>query len=129
MLRRDKGNFSVARLMEMASIQRKKVSLRTVRRVLTHMGSNTCKHGKKKLLLKGIWQRRLLFARRVKHDYPKELWTEMINFYLDGVTFCYKTHPASQARAPTERIWRKKSEGLQVGCTAKGKMKEMAEKS
>ena len=44
----------------------------------------------------------------------------MINFYLDGVSFYYKSNPASQARAPTGRVWRKKSEGL-IGCTTKGK--------
>ena len=51
-----------------------------------------------------------------------QLWTDMINFYLDGVSFYYKSNSASQARAPTGRIWRKKSEGL-IGCTTKGKKK------
>ena len=31
-----------------------------------------------------------------------------------------KTNPADQAKAPHGRIWRKKSEGLMQGCTAKG---------
>jgi len=38
---------------------------------------------------------------------------------LDGVIFCYKHNPYHQARAPRGRIWRKKSEGLELGCIAK----------
>ena len=41
-------------------------------------------------------------------------------FYLDGVSFIYKTNPMDQARAPKGRVWQKKSEGLKQGCLAKG---------
>ena len=41
-------------------------------------------------------------------------------FYLDGVSFAWKTNSFDQVRAPTGRIYRKKSEGLNQFCTAKG---------
>ena len=120
-LRRQEGNFSVSRLMEVANINRREVSVRTVRRVLNEQGFKHVQARKKGILTEKDLAKRLKFARRVKREYPKELWTDMINFYLDGVSFYYKTNPASQARVPTGRIWRKKSEGLLIGCTAKGK--------
>ena len=39
---------------------------------------------------------------------------------MDGVSFIDKYNPLDQARAPSGRIWRKPSEGLCDGCTAKG---------
>ena len=53
----------------------------------------------------------------------------MINLYLDGVSFYYKTPPASQVRVPSGRIWRKKIEGLKISCNAKAKKMEPAGKS
>ena len=41
-----------------------------------------------------------------------------IAFYLDGVSLVYRTQPLSDALAPRGRVWRRKSEGLQL--TAKG---------
>ena len=41
--------------------------------------------------------------------------------YLDGKGFVYKCNPIGQARAPKARAWRKKGEGLDLNCTAKGK--------
>ena len=41
-------------------------------------------------------------------------------FYVDGVSFTHKRRPMDQAKAPRGRVWRKKSEGLKRGCTAKG---------
>ena len=52
--------------------------------------------------------------------YNSSQWTDKIAFYLDGVSFVYKRNPCAQAAAPKARIWRKKSEGLALGCTAKG---------
>jgi hypothetical protein len=53
--------------------------------------------------------------------YPAHFWTHDVAFYLDGVSFVYKTNPAEQARAPGSRIWRKRSHGLKRGCTSKGR--------
>ena len=41
-----------------------------------------------------------------------------IAFYLDRVSFVHKTQPLSDALAPKGRVWRKRTEGLQV--TEKG---------
>ena len=41
-----------------------------------------------------------------------------IKFYLDGVSFVYKTNPYGQVIRPKARIWRKRNQGLEV--TAKG---------
>ena len=40
--------------------------------------------------------------------------------YLDGTEFSYKINPLDQALAAKDRVWRKRSEGLTPGCTAKG---------
>ena len=47
-----------------------------------------------------------------------EFWTEDVAFYLERVSFVYKTNPLSKATEPKARVWRRKSEGLTV--TAKG---------
>lgn len=60
--------------------------------------------------------KRVAFARNVQKNYPPDIWTNKIAFYLDAVSFVYKSNPMDQARAPQGRIWRKASEG----CLAKG---------
>ena len=45
----------------------------------------------------------------------------LISLYIDGKGFQHKQNPRDQARAPKVREWRKISEGLSYGCTAKGK--------
>ena len=76
-LRRQEGNFSVSRLMEVADIDRKAVSVRTVRRVLNQQGFKHIQGRKKGVLTEKDLGKRLKFARRVKREYPKELWTEI----------------------------------------------------
>jgi len=53
--------------------------------------------------------------------YGRDVWTKQIAFYLDGVSFAFKTNPLEAARAPKARIWRKLGERLSFGCTAKGR--------
>ena len=48
------------------------------------------------------------------------MWTEQIAFFLDAVSFIHKFNPADQALAPRGHIWRKETEGLACGYTAKG---------
>ena len=45
-------------------------------------------------------------------------WANEVAFYLYRVSFVYKTNPVTTAMAPKARVWRRKSEGLQV--TSKG---------
>ena len=47
---------------------------------------------------------RVKFARKVRKDYSKDLWKEEICFfYLDGVSFWYKTNPLDDARSPQKK--------------------------
>ena len=48
------------------------------------------------------------------------LYTLGVSIYLDAVGFAYKQDPYDQAMTPGARSWRKKSEGLDRGCTRKG---------
>ena len=64
---------------------------------------------------------RTIFARKMKNEYPRHVWTHDVAFYLDGTAFAYKRNPLDQALAPKARVWRKRSEGLALGCTAKGR--------
>ena len=63
---------------------------------------------------------RVKFARQVLKRYPAELWTRDVCFYLDGVSFWHKTNPVMQAKTPQGKIWRRRNEGLSLGCVAKG---------
>ena len=119
-LRKEEGQFSSKRLMEKAGIQESQASNRTVRRCLKRHGYHFLQARKKGLMSSADLKRRVAFAKKVKKTYPTTLWTEMVGFFLDGVSFYYKKNPAGQARAPRGRIWRQKSEGLKQGCTAKG---------
>ena len=96
------------------------VSNRTVRRVLKKHGYNFSQCRKKGLLLKEDLKKRLVFAHKCKRLSPT-LWTEGISFYLDGTGWVHKTDPTQNKRTARTRTWRKKGEGLERHCTAKGK--------
>ena len=119
-LRRTEGNFTAKRLMNEANISESNVSVRTVARFLNSKGYFYLQARKKGLLTNNDKNLRVSFAKKVREEYNNELWTQKIAFYLDGVAFAHKTNPLDQARAPTGRIYRKKSEGLNQYCTAKG---------
>ena len=81
---------------------------------------------KKGLLTAKDLKDRVTFCNKVKQwVLGKAFWTHGIAMYIDGKGFQYKTNPMDQACAPKSREWRKKGEGLSLGCTAKG-MKEGA---
>ena len=118
-LRRTEGNFTVKRLMNEANISESNASVHTVARFLNSKGYFYLQARKKGLLTNNDKNLRLAFAKKVREEYNKELWTQKIPFYLDGVASAHKTNPLDQARAPTGRIYRKKS-GLNQYCTGKG---------
>ena len=118
-LRDQEGSFSSWRLMEWTGIHH--VSDRTVRCLLNRNGYFFLQARKKGLVSQSDKDMRVTFARRMQADYPLNVWKDSIAFYLDGVSFVYKTNPMDQARAPKGRVWRKKSEGLTQGCLAKGR--------
>lgn len=119
-LRRDEGGFTVRRLMKQAGISLKDVSCKTVRRLLKRNGYQYLQARKKGVLTDKDRKKRLNFARKMKKKYSQSVWTKQIAFYLDGISFFHKYNPADQARSPKGRVWRRSSEGLALGCTAKG---------
>jgi len=119
-LRAENANFTSAHLFENSKLKDFGVSNRTLRRTLNNgYGSRTAR--RKRILLPRDIKEQLRFARWITKDKERDFWTKEVNFYLDGVSFYYKRNPVSQARAPQGKIWRKKDEGLALGCTAKGK--------
>jgi hypothetical protein len=50
---------------------------------------------------------------------PENVWTKQVCFYLDASSFVHKTNSFNQARVPGAKVWRKKNEGLSIGCTSK----------
>ena len=118
-LRDQEGSFSSGRLMERTGIHH--VSDQTVNRLQNRNGYFFLQEHKKGLMSQSDKDKRVTLARRMQADYPLNVWKDSIAFYLDGVSFVYKTNPMDQARAPKGRVWRKKSEGLTQGCLAKGR--------
>ena len=103
-----------------AGIDQTKVSVRTVTRMLHREGYRYLQARKKGILSARDLKLRVQFARRMKKEYSPQVWTRDIAFYLDGVSFQHKINPAGQATAPRGRIWRRRREGLDPTCTAKG---------
>ena len=120
-LRIEEGVFSSERLMQQCSLSEGDVSNRTIRRYLNRNAFKFLQARKKGLLSETDKRERLTFARSMRRDYSRNVWEKEIAFYLDATSFVYKRHPMDQARAPRGRIWRKISEGLDPGCTAKGR--------
>ena len=119
-LREEEGWFTSARVAVQAGVA-EKFSNRTVRRVLNGEGFKYCQARKKGLLLHRDLKARKEFCNKVKAlKLGPDFWKYHIAFYLDGKGFQFKTNPLDQARAPRARLWRKVSEGLKYGCTAKG---------
>ena len=119
-LREEEGGFSSKRLMKVSGLSLSKLSDRTVRRCLNRNGYHFLQARKKGLLLNSDFKKRVAFAQNIRRRYPRNVFTHKIAFYLDGTSFIYKINPLDQARAPRGRVWRKRSEGLLSGCTAKG---------
>lgn len=119
-LRDKEGSFSSRRLMERTEIRH--VTDRTVvRRLLNRNGYFFLQARKKGLMSQADKEKRVAFAQMLQENYPPNVWTHSIAFYLDGVSFVYKTNQIDQARAPKGRVWKIKLEGLTRGCLAKGK--------
>ena len=96
------------------------VLVRTVNRLIQRQGYNYLQTRKKGLLTKEDMCKRVTFCNVMRSIYDDDVWTKQVAFYLDGVSFAFKTNPLQVARAPKARIWRKRGKGLSFGCTAKG---------
>ena len=114
-------NFTAARIKVEAGLTGR-VNNRTIQRVLTKNGYRYRQARRKGLLKQTDLRKRMKFCRRVQRKkLGSKFWNEVIAFYLDGKGFQFKTNPDDQARAPRACQWRKRSEGLEFGCTAKGR--------
>ena len=114
------GTFTSKRLqLECGAMH---VSNRTFRRHLNRSGYKYLQSRKKGLRSRTDLKLRIQFCNRVlRQKLRQDFWNYGISFYLDGVGFEFKTHPHDQARAPKAREWRRKCEGLDLHCVAKGK--------
>ena len=97
-LRRTEGNLTVKRLMNEANISESNASVHTVARFLNSKVYFYLQARKKGLLTNNDKNLRLAFAKKVREEYNKELWTQKIPFYLDGVASAHKTNPLDQAK-------------------------------
>jgi transposase len=119
-LRMEVGNFTSKRVQLESGITN--VCNRTVRNILNKEGYRYLRSRKKGLLHAKDLKARKKFCQTVRRKkLTQDFWKNGIAFYLDGKGFEYKTNPNDQARSPSARIWRKRGEGLNFKCTAKGK--------
>lgn len=126
-LRDQEGTFTSGRLQMFSTGA--KTSNSTFRRYLRRMGYGFRNTRRKGILKKKDLKKRLKFARKIKKlGLGDEFWKTGISFYLDATGFVYKRNPMDQARAPRAREWRKKDEGLNFQCTAKGKKEGSTQK-
>ena len=118
-LRWREGSFSAKRLALAAGVINK-ISMRAFRKFLNHSGYYYLQTRKKGLLKHSDLKKRVQWCHKIKKlKLGLPFWTTGISFYLDGKGFAWKSNPLDQAIAPKSRIWRKRNEGLAVGCTGK----------
>ena len=116
-LRESDGSFSSKRVATHTNLLN--VSNRTIRRCMNKAGYGYYQSRKKGLMSAADRIKRVTFCRKVKNLKCNDFWKHHVSMFIDGVGFQFKTKPLDQARAPTSREWRLKSEGLTV--TMKGK--------
>ena len=85
------------------------------------MGTNFFILEKKKRLLKPKdLKERLRLSRKVKGIFKKNIWTEGISFYLDGVGYQHKYNRFDEAKSVKRMTRQQQSKGLDPLCTEKG---------
>ena len=113
-LRRKNVNFTIKQLAEAAGISHL-ASRRTFSRYLNEQGYKFLQTRKKGLLNAKDRRMQLHYAGKMKRQLKErpDFWTKDDPFYLDGVSFVYKTNPLSTATQPAKGfVLRLKSEGL-----------------
>ena len=118
-LRQSHGHYTTKRVALNAGVKTK-VCDETVRRVFRKAGLKYTHSRKKGVLKRTDLRHRLNFARKVRSIAQNELWKHGIAFYLDGVGFTHKVNPMDQAKSPHTMAWRRPSDGLSFGRTARG---------
>lgn len=119
-LRKVNPNFTLKELVCFSGINNSGASYSTFRREMRALGFQHLQARKKGVVNQRDIQNRLHFAKKCKKVLNKmpDLFHKNISFYLDGVSFVFKTRPLQDAVAPQGKIWRKRSEGLRL--TSKG---------
>lgn len=116
-LRQEDPNFTAMNIVEKSGVGLSVASYRTFVRQINRMGYAFRQSRKKGLLSTRDHKIRLAYARTMKKK-TTDYWGKDVSFYLDGVSFVFKSNPLSDARKAQGRVWRKRSEGLQI--TTKG---------
>ena len=91
-LRKTDGFLNSKKLQLQAGLTH--LSNRTVRAILNEHGYKYLQSRRKGLLSGNDLKRRLRFARGMIKNYPEDVWTKQICFYLDVSSFVHKTNPA-----------------------------------
>lgn len=112
------GAFTLNELRANAGLHH--VPLSTIRRVLNRNNYYCLAARRKGMLMTSDLKKRYRFARKMKKNYRRDVWSKEITFYLDAKSFVYKRNPFSCVKNPKGRIWRTKKQGQEKGCTAKG---------
>ena len=112
-LRERSPNFTVMEVVHCRGISPTIVTYRTFLQYVKRLGYGFFQSGKKGVLTKKDLKIRRRFARNVKSK-PENYWSSDVAFYLDGVSFVYKSNPMSDVLKPKIRVWRKKGEGLSL---------------
>ena len=121
-LRENSPNFTVMEVVQRSGISATKATYRTFVRYVKRLGYGFFQSRKKGVLTSKDYKIRRKFA-RLMGSKPVDYWTKDVAFYLDGVSFVYKSNPMSDVLKPKNRVWRKRGEGLLL--TTKGS-KELA---
>ena len=110
----------VKQLLAENGLLSKEVSYRTIYREVKSAGFQLLPARKKGVLTSRERKKRKAFAKECNKilSAKPNFFSRDIAIYLDGVSFVHKTQPLSDALAPKWRVWRKRTEGLQV--TEKG---------
>jgi transposase len=119
-LRREEGTFTIKRLMVATALSESDVTTRSISNMLYRNGIRMYNARRKGVLSRDDFKKRLQFAKDMLNEHDEDFWMADIAFYLDAVSFVYKTNPMDQAKAPSSRVYRRRSEGLHRYCTAKG---------
>ena len=91
----------------------------TVRNLLKKKGYEFLHTRKEGLLKPKDLKKRLKFSRSIKEISKKNIWTEGISFYLDGLCYQLKCNPFDEAKSVESMTWQQRSDGLYPLCTAK----------
>ena len=106
-LREKTPNFTVMEVVQRSGISATLVSYRTFVRYVKKRGYGFFQSRKKGVLTRKDFQICRTFAQSMMKK-PPDYWTKDLAFYLDGISFIYKSNPMSDALKPKTRVWRKR---------------------